>query len=232
MTEPAASPAPSVELRAAAPDLARRFGLVLGGLCTAIGLSVRGADASGKALAELAWKHAFRMRHRLEALLVRIAAGWLPRPRPATPRPAPVAPPDPAAPRRTRVCAPALGRLPRGHACLIRVVGYRAAGFASQLQHLLADPAMAEIVANVPSFGRMLRPLCQVLGIAPPVLGFPPPPPPRPARPPKATKRASAEQSAISAVYAALRGGTPPAPEPVREPTWPWLVPRPVWRIP
>ena len=87
MTEPAASPpTPSDTLRAAAPDLARRLGLTLGGLCTAIGLGLRGYDAAGKALAELAWKHVFRARHRLEALLARVAAGWLPRKRPAAPK--------------------------------------------------------------------------------------------------------------------------------------------------
>jgi hypothetical protein len=222
MTEAAPRPTPSAELRAAAPDLARRLGLTLGGLCTAIGLSVRGASPAGKALAELVWKHVFRMRHRLDALLARVAAGWLPRP--ATPR-APAVAADPTVPRRTRVCGPALGAMPRSRACLIRVVGYQAAGYASQLEHLLTDPAMAEFVASVPGAARMLRPLCRVLGISPPVLGFPPPPPPRPAKP---ARPKPAAQSAISQVYAALAL----QPAPAREESWPWLVPRPVWRIP
>jgi hypothetical protein len=88
----------------------------------------------------------------------------------------------------------------------VRVAGWRAAGSGSQLDHLLTDPAMAEFLAAVPAAARMLRPLCRTLGIAPPVLGFPPPKPPKPARP----KRVA--QSAIAQVYAAM--GALPAPEP------------------
>jgi hypothetical protein len=218
MTEPAAAspPTPSDTLRAAAPDLARRLGLTLGGLCTAIGLGLRGFDAAGKALAELAWKHVFRARHRLDALLARVAAGWLPRPRAArivgrgAAGTAPSAP-DPEAPPRPHVGPPALGRLPRGRGCVVRVVGYQAAGYASQLEHLLADPAMAELVANVPAVGRMLRPLCRALGISPPVLGFPPPPPPRQVKP---VRQPRGTPSAISQIYAALAMEPAPASTP------------------
>jgi hypothetical protein len=233
MTKTAPLPTPSAELRAAAPDLARRLGLTLGGLCTAIGPIAAGKSPVA-ALITLVWKHIFRRRGRLEALLTRVAAGWLPRPptpRPTTTAKQPTAPepvaPAPLAPDRPHIGPPTLGRLPRGRAWLVRIVGYQAAGFGSQLDHLLADPAMAEFVACVPSAARMLRPLCRALGISPPALGFPPPPPPRqvkPARP----KRAA--QSAISQVYAAL--ALQPAPAPARDEAWPWLVPRPVWRLP
>jgi hypothetical protein len=176
MTVAAARPTPSDTLRAAAPDLARQVGLVLGGLCTAIAQGTAGQTLL-RALIELAWRRVFRMRHHLERLLARVAAGWLPRP--AAPRaPAAVAP-DPTVPRRTRVCAPALGCWPRARAWLVRVAGWRAAGSGSQLEHLLTDPVMAEFLAAVPSAARMLRPLCRTLGISPPVLGFPPPKPPR-----------------------------------------------------
>jgi hypothetical protein len=227
-TVAASSPTPSDTLRAAAPDLARRLGLTLGGLCTAIGFSLRGADPAGKALGELAWKRVFHMRHVLEALLTRIAAGWLPRPRPArtiartvgcgaagTAPPAPTSdapPPPPDAPPRVHVGPPPVAPWPRRHACLVQVVGYHAAGFGSQLNHLLTDPAMAELVATVPSVGRMLRPLCRVLGISPPVLGFPPPPPPRQVKPARQPRGAP---SAISLIYAALAMEPVPAPEPV-----------------
>jgi hypothetical protein len=217
MTATAPRPTPSATLRAAAPDLARRVGLTLGGLCTAIGLSLRGASPAGKVLADLAWRRVFTMRHRLEALLTRIAAGWLPRPRPAATRraaatePSPAAPDADATPPRPHVGPPPVARWPRGRACLIRVVGYQAAGFGSQLEHLLADPAIAEIVANVPSFGRMLRPLCRVLGIAPPVLGFPPPLPPRPAKPARQPRE---KPSAITQIYQALAMTPAPAPAP------------------
>jgi hypothetical protein len=212
MTETAAAspPTPSATLRGAAPDLARRLGLVLVGLCTAIKLGSAGKPLP-RALFDLAYMRVNRIRNRLVHLLARLAAGW--RPRPAAPRAVPAEPRDPAAPRRTRVCAPALGRLPHGRTWLVRVVGYRAAGSASQLEHLLADPAMAELVATVPSVGRMLRPLCHILGISPPVLGFPPPPPPRPA---KAARPKRETQSAISLVHAALAAMPAPEPSPPR----------------
>jgi hypothetical protein len=155
------------------------------------------------------------MRHRLETLLTRIAAGWLPRPRPVATRRAATAEPSPAAsnpddPPRPHVGPPPVARWPRGRACLVRVVGYQAAGYGSQLEHLLADPAMAEIVAKIPSFGRMLRPLCRVLGISPPVLGFPPPPPPRPAKPARQPRE---KPSAITQIYEALALTPAPAPQ-------------------
>jgi hypothetical protein len=206
MTPTLARPTPSAELRAAAPDLARRLGLVLGGLCTAIKLGTAGKSVV-RALIDRAFNKVNRTRTRLERLLARIAAGWLPRP--AAPRAEPAAPRDPAAPRRTRVCAPALGRWPRGRTWLVRMAGYHAAGSGSQLEHLLTDPAMAELVAAVPSVRRLLRPLCHTLGISPPVLGFPPPPPPRPAKRAQPKREAP---SAISRVFEALRAL--PAPEP------------------
>jgi hypothetical protein len=207
MPTAAVHPAPSDTLRAAAPDLARQFGLVLGRLCTAIGLG--GGRPLFTALLDLVWSRVNRTRHRLEHLLARLAAGW--RPRPATPRAAPAAPPDPAAPRRTRVCAPALAPWPHGRGWLVHVGGYHAAGSASQLEHLLTDPAIAELVATVPSVGRMLRPLCRILGISPPVLGLKPPKPPR-------VPRARPESAAHPATTPAPWEG--PLPEPPPDPYW------------
>jgi hypothetical protein len=209
MPAPAACPAPSDSLRAAAPDLARRFGLVLVGLCTAIRLGSAGKPLP-RALFDLAYMRVNRIRNRLEHLLARLAAGW--RPRPAAPRAVPAEAPDPAVPRRTRVCAPALGRLPHGRTWLVRVVGYHAAGSGSQLEHLLTDPAVAELVATVPSVGRILRPLCHILGISPPVLGLKPPKPPRVQH----VGRESAAHPAASATAPAPWDG--PLPEPPPDP--------------
>jgi hypothetical protein len=57
-----------------------------------------------------------------------------------------------------------LPRLPRGHAWLIRLVP-EAAGYASQLRHLLADPEMAALLAATPRLAQILRPLCHALGL-------------------------------------------------------------------
>ena len=67
--------------------------------------------------------------------------------------------------RRLR-CRPALPADPAG--------GYHAAGFGCQLQHLLSDPEMVALISAAPQqMGRVLRPLCWMLGIKPPPGLFP-----------------------------------------------------------
>ena len=89
--------------------------------------------------------------------------------------------------REVPVAAPvARARLPGGRGWLVRALGYEAAGYGSQLQALLAEPEMQAIVASVPAVGRILRPLCRILGVVPvgaePVLAPKPERAPRPAR--------------------------------------------------
>ena len=95
---------------------------------------------------------------------------------------------DPARPSRP------WPRLPRGRYWLIRLAP-EANCFASQLQHLLADPGMAALLQAAPQAGRILRPLCRMLAVRiPPILSLPilslpilslpaPAKPPRSARP-------------------------------------------------
>lgn len=56
-------------------------------------------------------------------------------------------------------------RLPSRRAWLLRALGWEVAGYGSQLRALLAEPEMAALVAAVPGVGRILRPLCQMLGV-------------------------------------------------------------------
>ena len=55
-------------------------------------------------------------------------------------------------------------RLPRGFAWLFRLVPASTA-LASQMNYLLSDPEMVALLAAAPQMGRLLRPLCQMLGI-------------------------------------------------------------------
>ena len=109
---------------------------------------------------------------RLTRLLTRLATGSYPSPRPARPgRPS---------------GKPPIG-LPQRHAWVIAILGYQAAGYASQLEHLLRDPATLAVLAAAPphaqaAAARTLRPLCHMLGIPVPTILQPPP---RPAAPPK-----------------------------------------------
>jgi hypothetical protein len=111
----------------------------------------------------LLWK---RVRHtalRAIRLAARVAAGTPPRaPRPrTTPRP----------PR------PPVLRLPGSFAWVVTVVPGTAV-YGLHLQYLLAEPALAPLVAD-PRFRRLVNPLCRMLGIP----KLPPLPPVRPVRP-------------------------------------------------
>jgi hypothetical protein len=79
--------------------------------------------------------------------------------------------------------------LPQGAAWLLKLLP-ETASYGSQLQFLLADPAMAALLAAAPaSLRRPVRSLCHMLGVAPPailapILALPartPPPAPPPA---------------------------------------------------
>jgi hypothetical protein len=55
-------------------------------------------------------------------------------------------------------------RLPRSFGWLVRL-GSEAACYRSQLQYLLSDPEIAALLAAAPQVGRVLRPLCHMLGL-------------------------------------------------------------------
>ncbi len=66
-------------------------------------------------------------------------------------------------------------RLPQRRAWLVRELGWEVAGFGSQLQHLLSQDEMQALLAARPAVGRVLRPICRMLGIE--VAGLKPEPP-------------------------------------------------------
>src|SRR6185312_11003612 len=86
-------------------------------------------------------------------------------------------------------------------AWLIRLGGYKAAAYGSLLQHLLADPEMAALIAAAPQLGRVLRPLCRMLGIDPGPARLP-----RRPRDPEAPRRRATRRKRAS-----------PRPAPARE---------------
>jgi hypothetical protein len=104
----------------------------------------------------LIWTRLRRAAARFAALAARVRAGALPSPAPLRPRAAS----RPARPRPPH-------RLPGGFAWLVRLAP-EAACFGGQLQHLLSDPEFAALLAAAPQMGRVLRPLCRMLGVDPP----------------------------------------------------------------
>ena len=143
---------PPFNLPATTPELALRLSLILAGLAGLVarrflrmprlmGLTVLLCGRIGRA----AWRFA--------RLLMRPARVRAPRVRT-----------DRAAGDQARTRA-----LPQGRGWLVRELGWEAAGCASQLQALLDDPAMQAVVAAFPGAGRILRPLCRMLGVPGPV---------------------------------------------------------------
>lgn len=123
----------------------------------------------------LIWKRVNRIGLKFAALAARIRAGkFHPRQPPATP------------PKRDGKRRREKNPLPQGFCWLVKLVP-QAAVYGSQLSYLLAEPEMAALVAAAPGqMRRTLRPLCHMLGLAPPpLLALPPKPrPPKPPRPP------------------------------------------------
>jgi hypothetical protein len=70
--------------------------------------------------------------------------------------------------------------VPRRFGLLLAIPG--ATAWRAQIEAMLDDPEMAAIVAGAPQMGRVLRPLCRMLGIKPvPALVLPRRPRPAPA---------------------------------------------------
>jgi hypothetical protein len=63
---------------------------------------------------------------------------------------------------RTAGCGPAL---PRRFGWLVKIGGYRAAGYRAQLEMALQTPEMSALLAAAPQAGRIMRPLCRALAL-------------------------------------------------------------------
>ena len=136
-----------------------------------------------------------RVFGRIERMLIRFRAGKLR---------TGVTQPNRKAPEATKPRAPAL---PRKFGWLVIAGKHQAAGYASQLQHLMAEPEMAELLEASPQARRVLRPLCRALAIELTWTVTPPRPrKPRKPRPKPAPYRWPYPRGAISAArrYKAL----------------------------
>jgi len=155
----------------------------------------------------LIWRYLHRPAQRLARLIAKLQAGTLAPPRA---KPAPTTPPIPRAAKL---------RLPNRHAWLIRLI-QRTAQLNAQLEILMTRPEIAELLAAAPQAGRILRPLCRMLGIRPmpAVLRLQPSPRrPRPPKPKPATPRITArERRALLAYSPGRLRIAPNQPNPLR----------------
>jgi hypothetical protein len=172
-----------------------------------------GAGATATTLVVMVLGYIRRTERRFHALVAKIEAGTLRPPRPrTTPRavPSPNAAPD-AAKRPHNL-------FPRTYGWLCALIPYQAAAAGWALNLMLDDPAVRPMIEAEPGrFGRLLRPLCRMVGADPLCLRQPkrqrrkkekPPPPPE-ASPPDA-EAARVEEKKRPANWDAL--GRPPNP--------------------
>ena len=111
-----------------------------------------------------------RMANRFDALFAKWQAGTLPKPRPSRAGPS-RADPSRVGQSRTPGEPRARPRLPGRRAWLLHVteqVRLAAAICGTQLQHQFATPDFAAFLQAAPQAGRILRPLCRMIGIDPP----------------------------------------------------------------
>jgi len=188
-----AAPLPA-PVQAFAPDFARRLGLILAGLAALIARRFLLSPRLVPLIIPL-WTRLNRAARRFARLMARLAAGRLPPPRrPGAPT---SASPNPGGPRGARV-------LPGGRLWLVRALGHEAAGYVAQLESLLAEPAAAGLLAQVPAARRIVLPLGRLLGL----------PACAPARRPRAPRPARPRPPPLPPIR-------PTSPHPSAK--WPWL---------
>ena len=149
------SPLSSPLLAAATPELARRFGAILAGLAALIAARFLRMPHLMSLTVPL-WGFFGRAARRFARALIRPAVAVKTRA------------------RKVGVSQPKGFRPPSQRGWLVRELGWEAAAFTCQLEALLADPAMQAVLAELPAVGRILRPLCRMMGVVAPVAAAPP----------------------------------------------------------
>jgi hypothetical protein len=147
------------------PSLADRFTWLFDGLCKVIGTDAHACRMEAS-LAWAVWNRVRVLGARLIALIARARAGRLAARAKGTPHPGP--PPQGGREKSAGAGAGAHDRLlPRGFGWMRRVLP-RTAQFAGVLSYLLRDPEVVAMLEKTPQAGRILRPLCYLLGVPAP----------------------------------------------------------------
>ncbi len=175
------------DLRATAPEIARRFTLIIASIAALI---MRAFLRNPRLLPIIfpLCNRLTRIARRFTTLMARVAADKHPTLRPSRAR---------AGTRKPRL------PIPTSHAWLIRAIPYEAAAFASQLAHLLAEPGVAALLAAVPTVQRLLNPIRHALALQPA------PPRPKRKRPPAPKMRPAQRGTPPRPLYPTLQALRP-----------------------
>ena len=143
----------SPELRAKAPEIARRFTTIMASL---VALIARAFLRNPRLLPLIVplYNRLNRAARRFSTLMARVAANKYPTPR------------TPTGEKRAGTRKPK-PPIPTKHAWLILAIPYEAACFAGQLELLLAEHGVAELLAAVPTVQRILNPIRHALSLTP-----------------------------------------------------------------
>ena len=194
-------------MSAAAPsDLAGRFGFIIDELRHR--LAFRAAkDRAFAPLLLILWNRLSRVIARFAAIAARQQAGTLRKPQ------------QPRRPRGTPATPPPRDPLPHRRGWL-RLWAPESIAYGEYLRRLLEEPEMQALIEQAPQLRRILRPLCRMLGVTPPILQ--PPAPQRPARPKPTRPRPARPKPARP-----RPATSPSAPRPRRSPAKPPAEPAP-----
>jgi len=155
------------QMLTASPSLADRFTWLFDGLCKVIGVDAQRQRVEA-ALAWAIWHRVRLLGDRLIALAERVRAGRMRARIKKSPHPCP----PPQERERGRTAALEGVRLPT--ASLPREFGWvrrmlpETGQYAGLLSYLLRDPETVALLEKAPQAGRVLRPLCHLLGVQPP----------------------------------------------------------------
>lgn len=177
------------ELRATAPEIARRFTLIMASIVALIARAFLRNPLLLPLIVPL-YNRLNRAARRFTTLMARVAANKFPTPR------------TPTGEKRAGTRKPK-PPIPTTHAWLIRAIPYEAASFASQLAHLLAEPGVAELLAAVPTVQRILNPIRHALALTPK------PPWPKRKRPPAAKRPPAPRRTPMRPLYPTMQAIRP-----------------------
>ena len=145
------SSANAIDVEVDVPELAQRLGMILAALAALVAARFLRRPGLAGLIIPL-WRRLTHVARRFRAAMRPTVRRRLPVPRNPT--------------NKDATDKVATVRLPGGRGWLVRELGYEAAGYGSQLEALLSEPAMRAALVAMPRVRRVLRPLCRMLGLS------------------------------------------------------------------